>query len=326
MVQNVLLVGSGSIGMRHAASIKAICPRAKISFLREFGRADLAPPLGAEHAVFSSLDAALSPPPDLMVIANPSSMHFRYIEAAILHGVPFYIEKPLVTSADEFARLRQLLAASPRAPINMVGCNLRFLPSLVRLREMLQAKFIGNVVRASFEAGQWLPDWRPAQDYTASYSAKTALGGGVLLDLIHEIDAANWLLGRFDTVQGVVGQFSDLAIETEDVAALILSRPRGPLATIQLDYVSRIPVRKYSFVGDLGSIEWDLRRKTLVIGGADGKVESLDLPESDFSVADSYLAAMREMLAAIAENRPTSQTIEEGMAALAVVFSVREGT
>jgi len=324
MLQNVLLVGSGSIGMRHAASIKSICPDAKISFLREFGRADQSPHLSEEYGMFSSLDAALSQPPDLMVIANPSSMHFRYIEAAILHGVPFYIEKPLVTSAVEFAQLRQLVEACPKMPINMVGCNLRFLPSLCRLHEMLQAKRIGNVVRASFEAGQWLPDWRPTQDYSNSYSAKSLLGGGVLLDLIHEIDAANWLLGKFDTVQGALGKFSNLSIETEDVAALILSRPQGPLVTIQLDYVSRIPVRKYSFVGDLGSIEWDLRRKTLTLSEADGRVELLDLPESDFSVVDSYLTAMREMLAAIAGNRPTSQTIEEGLAALDVVFTVRK--
>ena len=80
-------------------------------------------------------------------------------------------------------------------PQTQVGCNLRFLPSLQRLKDLIAQGVIGRIVRASFEAGQWLPDWRPRQDYRKSYSADPDSGGGVLFDLIHEIDAAYWILG-----------------------------------------------------------------------------------------------------------------------------------
>jgi predicted dehydrogenase len=323
-VKNVLIVGSGSIGMRHVTSLRALAPSARISFLREGARSGSSPALDPEFGLFSSLEEAIAARPQLIVIANPSSMHLRYMQAAIVAGIPFYAEKPLITSRADLTALRAVVEGATDIPVNMVGCNLRFLPSLLRLRTLLQDQAIGRVVRATFEAGQWLPDWRPQQDYTRSYSAKTELGGGVLLDLIHEVDAARWLLGDFEAVQGVIGKFSDLSIETEDTAALILSRRHGPLTSIQLDYVSRTPVRRYTFTGDRGTIHWDLRRKLLSLTDERGVEESLTTGDEDFSVPGTYFAAMAEMLAAIAAGRPTSQPIEEGMAALELIFTIKE--
>ena len=323
-VKNVLVVGSGSIGMRHVASLRSLVPAAKVSFLRESGRSGSSPALDPEFGLFTSLEEAIAARPQLMVIANPSSMHLRYVQAAILAGIPFYAEKPVITSRADLTALRSVVDSAGAVPINMVGCNLRFLPSLRRLRALLQDKAIGRVVRATFEAGQWLPDWRPQQDYAQSYSAKAELGGGVLLDLIHEVDAARWLLGDFDTVQGTIGKFSDLAIETEDTAALILSRRQGPLTSIQLDYVSRTPVRRYTFIGDRGTLHWDLRRKRLSMTDERGTETMLATGDDDFSVPATYFAAMAELLAAIAAGRPTSQPIEEGMAALELIFTIKE--
>ena len=44
--------------------------------------------------------------------------------------------------------------------------------------------------------GQYLPDWRTNADYSKSYSASFEMGGGVLFDLIHEIDLAVNLMGQ----------------------------------------------------------------------------------------------------------------------------------
>ncbi len=322
MTASIVIIGSGSIGMRHAGSLRALLPAATISFLREGERARAGGALDPEYGLFTSLDAALASRPDLLVIANPSSMHLPYLLAAIGHGVPFYVEKPVVTSAADVATLRQALATTARVPVNMVGCNLRFLPSLLELRKLLHSGRIGRVVRASFEAGQWLPDWRPQQDYRASYSARRALGGGVLLDLIHETDAARWLLGDFTAVQAASGKFSSLHIETEDVAAMLLNRPAGPLATVQLDYVSRVPVRRYCFVGEAGTLEWDLPRQRLSLFEPQASHE-LQAGGSAFSVAATYPAAMRELLAALDAHRASSQPLEEGLAALDLIFATR---
>lgn len=316
----VLIVGTGSIGRRHMSSLRRCVPEVAFDVLREPGRSMTTAGLGAV-TVSTTLEAAFDQSPALMVVANPSSLHLRPLLAAIERGVPFYAEKPLVTSGDDLQRLRQAAGRSGLPP-HIVGCNLRFLPSLQWLKQLIESGELGRIVRATFEAGQWLPDWRPAQDYRRGYSARSALGGGVLLDLIHEIDAARWLLGEFSQVHALSGHLSSLEIDCEDCACLLLGRPGGPLTSVQLDYVSRRPVRRYVIVGDRATAEWDLPRRTLTVARGDG-VEAIDLPPSAFDVGETYHAAMRELLDAIAAGRPTSQPIEEGLRALDIVMRAR---
>ncbi|CAN7188281.1 Gfo/Idh/MocA family protein [Rhizobacter sp. LjRoot28] len=316
----ILMIGTGSIGRRHMASLRSLVPEARFDVLREAGRStDVSALDGA--TVSTSLDEAFGKQPRLVVVASPSSLHLKYLSAAIDHGVPFYAEKPVVSDVFDLEALQRHLRGRDLPP-NIVGCNLRFLPSLQLLAELMADGRLGRVVRASFEAGQWLPDWRPAQDYRQSYSARRALGGGVLLDLIHEVDAARWLLGDFTEVHAEVGHLSSLNIETEDTACLLMRSGRGPLATVQLDYVHRRPFRRYRVVGDEGTAEWDLPSRTLTLTTSNG-VSPFALPDSAFNVAATYPAAMAELLAAVREGRPTSQPLSEGLASVELVLRAR---
>ena len=77
-----------------------------------------------------------------------------------------------------------------------IAYNLRFHPGLLKLRDLIQTGELGRVFWVRAEAGQYLPDWRPSQDYRQSYTARRDLGGGILLDGSHEIDYLMWLLGK----------------------------------------------------------------------------------------------------------------------------------
>ena len=317
----VLVIGTGSIGRRHMASLRACEPGVSFDVLREPGRPHEAEGLG-EVTVSRSVEEAYAKRPSLVVVANPSAFHLRHLAAAIEHGVPFYAEKPVVSSLGDLDALRQLARHATHMPPNIVGCNLRFLPSLQRLKRLVDEGTLGRIVRAGFEAGQWLPDWRPSQDYRQSYSARADMGGGVLLDLIHEIDAACWLLGDFPQVHGLTSRAAALDIDSEACASLLLGRPGGPLVSVQLDYVSRRPVRRYVLVGDRGTAQWNLQERTLTVSRADG-VEAIEFEDDAFDVAATYPAAMRELLDAIRTGRATSQPLEEGLRALDIVMRAR---
>lgn len=316
----VLMVGTGSIGQRHMASLRSLVPDIHFDVLREAGRGSGTDGLG-EVDVVGSLDEAVARHPDFMVVASPSAMHLRPLLAAIDNDIPFYAEKPVVTSRPDLVVLEER-ARHGGMPINLVGCNLRFLPSLQALKSLIDEGRLGRLVRADFEAGQWLPDWRPTQDYRRGYSASRTQGGGVLLDLIHEIDAAHWLLGSFDHLAGFSTRASDLEIDSDDCASLLLARSGGPIVSVRLDYVSHRPVRRYTFVGDRATVTWDLRAQKMVISDVAGEYLLPHSPAA-FDVSATYLAAMKEMLAAIAEGRATTQPLEEGLRALKTALKVQ---
>jgi hypothetical protein len=252
--------------------------------------------------VVCHLADALSDDPGFAVIASPSHLHAEHLLALLEAGVPCYVEKPPVVSFEQLRRVRERLERMSAIPATLVGCNLRFLPSLQKLREMVRSGTIGRIVRATLEAGQWLPDWRPSRDYAECYSADSARGGGVILDLIHELDQARWLFGDFDEVRAMAGKLSTLRTQSEDCACILLRPSHGPpIVSVALDYVSRRPVRRYEVIGEEGTLVWDLPRRRLELVLPE-RTEAIDCGGAGFDVAQTYVSAMSRWLARL--NKP----------------------
>jgi predicted dehydrogenase len=149
-------------------------------------------------------------------------------------------------------------------------------------------------------------------------------GGGVILDLIHEIDVARWMFGEFDRVAAMAGKLSSLDIRSEDTACLVLGkRNGGPLVSISLDYVSRRRIRRYEIVGEQGTLAWDFTMARLELITRD-RTETIGNGDTDFDVNQTYVAAMREFLDAVESGSPTSQDIFEGIRSTDLALRARE--
>ena len=298
MSLRVLITGAGSIAKRHANNLLASLPDAEVIVVtRHPAQRLLSWPAGIQSV--ASFEQGLAANPDAVMICSISSSHAQEVLKVLEIGRPVFVEKPLLTSLTDLQRTEALLATAH--PASVVGCNLRFLPSLRHLKQALDDGLIGTVVRAHLEVGQWLPDWRPSRALESSYSADAVFGGGVVFDLVHEIDAALWLLGDLTLVSAVGGHVSSLPIRAPDTAVALLRAASGHPVTVSLDYVSRKPVRRYVFVGEGGTLIWDMQAGRLsLITATDEQI--LADSAADFLMAATYVDELAEWLAAIKTN------------------------
>ncbi len=145
----------------------------------------------------------------------------------------------------------------------MTGFCMRFFQPLQKAKELLDAGRVGRLVTARSFTGVYLPDWHPYEDYRSFYMAKKDQGGGVLLDECHAFDWMQWLCGPITAVSAVVGTFSDLEVETDDVCeALVRFGPRV-VGSIHLDMVDRSARSEVELIGTESTVLVDLEGHTV---------------------------------------------------------------
>jgi predicted dehydrogenase len=250
----VLIIGFGSIGRRHARIVKEelgaeiICLRSRES---EYS--------SDSHELIDqniySFKKIVSYKPDFAIISNPSSFHVKTAYELAKMGIPFLIEKPVSDKLDGLEDLFKLVNIK-NLPV-MVGFQLRFHPGYIKTLELIESGEIGRPLLVHGYVGQYLPDWRPGGDYRNTCSAKDALGGGVILDLCHEIDILVSILGKVKSISCLCGHYSDLEIDTEDVACLQTEHNNMTIGSLQLNYLEREYVWITRIMGTHGSIVWD---------------------------------------------------------------------
>lgn len=228
-----VIVGLGSIGKRHQKNLESLGHQVIPAHYQD------------------NLEQILkSQKPDGVLVCTPTSEHMQPAQIALAAGLPVFIEKPLSHNLEGIDQLKGKV---------LVGYCLRFDKSLQEFKKKVDQLKPGQVKSVSIVAQSWLPDWHPDSDYTQSYSAKKELGGGVLLDLSHEIDYALWFFGSVKKVSAKLQQSPELNIETEAVADLDLDFVSGVKATIHLSYASRQPARFCELVTESDTLRWDFQ-------------------------------------------------------------------
>lgn len=310
-----LIVGFGSIGKRHAENLRKLSIR-DIIFLRHAARGRLP----ANHV--ASIAAALARKPDFAIIANPTSLHISAAKRLARAGVHLFIEKPL---SHTMTGIPELIRTARRKKLTtMVGYNFRFHPQLRRMKELLDRGVIGKVVSARVEAGQYLPDWHPGEDYRKGYAARKALGGGVILTLIHEIDYISWLLGKPEAVFCFADHLSDLRIDVEDVAEILIRFRGGAVGEVHLDYIQRAPARRAQIIGTKGTMRWDYFKGELRVYSAKTKKWIVHRDPKNFDRNTMFLQETKHFLACVRGGKQTAIPLREGVASLRTALAAKQ--
>lgn len=317
----VLVIGCGSIGKRHIRNLLAVGARDVLCVDPSQRRRDeVADAFGLDAR--AELDDAWDWAPDVAFITAPTSLHVSLALRAAEHGCHLFIEKPLSHSRDGVRRLEKL--AREMNLVTLVGCNMRFHPGLRTLKRLVQEGRAGTIVAARVEVGQYLPDWRPTEDYRDSYSAKTELGGGIVLDAIHEIDYIRWLLGEVVEVACMADRLSHLEIETEDTAGILFRFASGAIGELHLDYVQRSYSRSCRIIGDEGTLEWDYEAGETRAYSADSSVWDVYPVDEGWKANSMYLNELSHYFECLSGNAESEQDVKEGARVLDLALAAKE--
>lgn len=223
----VLIVGFGSIGKRHFEVLSGMPEVESIDLVTRQSIKD--------KVCYSNLEAVESINQyDYFIIASETGKHYeqlKYLEDNV-RDKPIFCEKPL------FESKKDLEIKNNRV---FVGYVLRYHPLLEKLNDLLRDE---KILLVYAKCGQYLPSWRPDTDYRECYSARKEHGGGVLLDLSHEIDYVQWLCGQISELQSYQVKISDLEIDSDDLTTLIGRTSKNVFVNISMDYISKSTHRR----------------------------------------------------------------------------------
>lgn len=240
MKKKVLIIGFGSIGKRHAAILKNFKIVSQVYILSKRN-----PTI---FKTINKLSQIKEINPDYIIICSRTSDHFRhlkYIEKNFSKKI-ILIEKPLFNKFNKFRILKNKV---------FVGYNLRQHPVLRFIKNFIINKKIFSV---NIICNSYLPNWRKNINYKNSYSSHKRLGGGVLLDLSHEIDYIEWIFKKIKKLDFVkIRKLSNLKINVED-HVLIAGETELSNFIIDLNYYSLYRRRQVIVDGHNFSIKGDL--------------------------------------------------------------------
>jgi len=318
----ILVVGAGSIGRRHIRNLNVLGHK-NIDLAEPAPRPDLMKGLAINETYPSLTDALGSGKNyDAAFICTPPVYHLPAAVELAKRKTDIFIEKPLSQSLKGVDTLNKTVKKN--RVIAMVGYNQRFNFGIRRIKSCIEEGCLGRklyYIRA--EVGQYLPDWRPEQDYRKNYTAIKKLGGGIILDASHEIDYVLWLSGsRVSDLKAIYCKVSDLETDVEDLAEIIMRFENGLVASIHLDMVTRGYNRYCKVVGEKGQIKWTFKEDTLETHTS-GKKPATKKYKLDPN--HSYIEELKHFLNCVKSRSTPLSNLETAKETLEIVEKIKGG-
>lgn len=316
----VLVIGCGSVGMRHMRNLRKLGVTDVTVVDTAADRRERAQQ-ECDARPFDSLDAALESGADVALVTTPTHLHVPIAMQAARAGCNLFIEKPLSHTEEGLDEL--IDEVRRHRLVTMVACNMRFHHGPATIKRLLDKGAIGKVISASLEFGQYLPDWIPDLDYRQRYSAHSSMGGGIVLDSIHEIDYARWLFGEVTEVFCYGGKLSYLDIDTEDSANILMKFEAGFSAMVHVDYIQRDYARSCKVVGEEGTILWDIGASLRWLSTRTKKWSVIEPPES-YNINEMYMEELRHYLDCVEQGKKTALDVEEAARVTRLALAIKQ--
>ncbi|EIJ66943.1 oxidoreductase, NAD-binding domain protein [Candidatus Nitrosopumilus salaria BD31] len=295
----ILVLGGGSIGQRHISNLVKIISRNCI-YLYDVEKNQL--DFVSKKFKINSTDQLIYDAYDCLFICTPPSTHISLAINALKCGCHVFIEKPLSSNSKGISLLQKL--AKKKNLLVFVGYTFRFNSGLNNIKKILQKKQLGKPLSVSAYFGQYLPDWRPKQNYKKNYSAIKRLGGGIIHDSSHEIDYLIWLFGNPKEIQSNYVTTDIIKTDVEGIAEIILKFKNNLLGTIHLDFIRREYRRSVEILCENGILFWSLKENKIKIFNS--KNNKWLIYSTKENTNDMYVQEIKHVLHCIKQKKPSN--------------------
>ena len=298
-MKKILIIGYGSIGKKHALLINKYFPKFEIYLLTS--------QIEKKYKNIKSLNEIIEIDPDFIILSSETHKHYKqlaFIEDNFSNK-KILIEKPL------FDKKYYLKIKKNKV---FVAFNLRFHPLILFLKQSLNNE---KIISVNIRCLSNLPKWRKNIDYRKSYSSFKSKGGGVILDLSHELDYLTWLFGDIKSFSKNVAKISDLEINSEDYAAIIGKTKKNIFFNLTLNYFSQKDMREILIDGHDFTIYIDLIKSTYI------KYTSSKLIKKIFSVKDINLTYKLQLNSFLGNKHSHLCSYKEGLSLVNVIDKLK---
>lgn len=318
----ILICGIGSIGRRHLKNLLSLGYRNIILYRTGKHTIENDEPT-SKLKTFNNLDEALCTNPDVAFITNPTSLHIQVALKAAKKGCHLFLEKPISHNMVGVYELKKI--TDEKNLVTFVGCHLRFHPLLTQIKEIVDSGKIGKIFYARAEWSEYLPDWHTWEDYSKGYSARKDLGGGAIMTLIHSIDLLYWMIGKASEVKSENGKLSNLNLDVEDIAEIIIKFKSGAIGNVHVDFIQKPYVNTLTLNGLNGKIFWDYHAKFMEITDREGKKEIIKDPDG-FEKNQMYIDELKHFLGCVKNKKKTINSLDQGIDTLNIALKAKNST
>jgi predicted dehydrogenase len=268
-VLSFLVIGAGAIGRRHSSNIRQLGHNCEIVSFRRLEDLEMLLTEGKFDGV---------------VVATASQVRLEVLRPCAQRLIPMYIEKPLAFDNDVLNEIY----AFPKTYLKtcFAGFMMRFHP----LTKFALGIDYSDAYSFSFEIGYDVNLWRPDWKFSASYASKPA-GGGVLLDLCHEIDLASLFFSPIRLSEVTCLGHREF-VNVDFFSHVTFTNSSNLIGSVSMDYLSSINHRRLVIKGVDYIDEIDF------LAGCYKRTSSTDIIVRDFTFDRNqlFLDAMRSFI------------------------------
>ena len=220
---------------------------------------------GFEKAVKNAEEIFNDPSIDIVNICTPNHLHYEQLKKAVENKKNIYCDKPLTVTAKEAGDIAR--AADKKGIVAQVAFNYRFLPPMLRAKQLIDEGKIGKPL--SFRT-EYLHSGSLNPDKPAGWKQLGKFGGGVIVDLgSHVIDLMYYLLGEY---QSLVADSTILhssrmdksgnmvTIDVEDSFMMMVKMKNGSKGVIEASKIATgsDDELRFEIHGDKGALKFNL--------------------------------------------------------------------